>query len=127
MGLGFFLIGMLWLKTTPVLTTLCMERKPTTPSYFEARTQEPKKEGSDQFWPCPWGSPLKFGHEPERWLACKYAVCLAILNEILDKLELVPERDAFANKDNKRFDKWYGEGSPDGEDAFEKYWGNEVL
>ena len=43
-----------------------------------------------------------------------------ILKEILDKLEVVPERDAFANKDNKRFEKWYGEGSPEGEDAFEK-------
>ena len=53
-------------------------------------------------------------------MACDYAVCPAILNEILDKLEVVPERDAFANKDNKRFDKWHGEGSPDGKDAFEK-------
>ena len=53
-------------------------------------------------------------------MACDYAICPAILDEILDKLEVVPERDAFANKDNKRFSKWYGEGSPDGEDAFEK-------
>ena len=29
--------------------------------------------------------------------------------------------------DNNGFDKWYGEGSPDGEDAFEKKWGSEVL
>ena len=36
------------------------------------------------------------------------------------KLEVVPEREAFANKEYKRFDKWYGEGSPDGEDAVEK-------
>ena len=46
-----------------------------------------------------------------------------ILNEILDKLEVAPERDAFANEDNKIFDKFYGEGSPDEEDAFEKHWG----
>ena len=64
--------------------------------------------------------PLKFGHEPGRWKACEYAICLAILDEILNKLEVVPEREAFANKENKRFGKWYGEGSPDGEDAFEK-------
>ena len=63
---------------------------------------------------------LKFVHEPGRWVACDYAVCPAILNQFLDKLDLVPERDAFANEDNKIFDKWYGEGSPDGEDAFEK-------
>ena len=50
-------------------------------------------------------------------MACDYAVCPAILNEILDKLEVVPEREAFANKDYKRFDKWYGEGSPDEERA----------
>ena len=73
------------------------------------------------------GAPLKFGHEPGRWVACDYAVCPTILNEILDKLEVVPERDTFANKDNKRFNKWYGEGSPKGEDAFEKHWGSEVL
>ena len=47
------------------------------------------------------GAPLKYGHEPGRWVACDYAVCPAILNEILDKLEVVPERDAFANKDKK--------------------------
>ena len=60
-------------------------------------------------------------------MACDYAVCPTILNEILDKLEVAPERDAFANKDNKRFDKWYGEGSPDGADAFEKDWRGEIL
>ena len=60
-------------------------------------------------------------------MACDYAVCTAILNEILDKLEVVPEMDAFSNKDNKIFGKWYGEGSPDGEDAFEKSWGSEDL
>ena len=80
-----------------------------------------KKGGSEQFWPCLWGAvPLKYGHEPGRWVACDYAVCPTILNEILDKLEVASERDAFANKDNKRFDKWYGEGSPDVEEAFEK-------
>ena len=62
----------------------------------------------------PMRGPLKFGHEPGRWVACDNAVCPAILNEILDKLEVIPERDAFSNKDNKIFDKWYGEGSPDG-------------
>ena len=71
--------------------------------------------------------PLKYGHEPGRWMACDYAICSTILDEILDKLEVVPEMDDFAKKDNKRFCKWYGEGSSDGEDAFEKNWGSEVL
>ena len=53
-------------------------------------------------------------------MACDYAVCLDILQEILNSLQVTPDRDAFANKDNKRFEKWYGEGSPDGADAFEK-------
>ena len=100
-----------------------MERKPTTQSHFEARTQEQKKVGTTSFGHAHGGSPLKFGHEPRRWVGCDYAVFPAILYEILDKLEVVPERDAFANKDNKRFDKWYGEGSPDGEDAFEIFFG----
>ena len=50
-----------------------------------------------------------------------------ILQEILDALEVTPERDAFANKENKRIDKWYGEGSPDGVNAFEQNWGREIL
>ncbi len=45
----------------------------------------------------------------------------------MNGLEVTPERDAFANKENKRFKKWYGEGSPDGTDAFEKNLGGELL
>ena len=72
------------------------------------------------------GAPLKYGHEPGRWVACDYAVCPTILSEILDKLEVAPERDGFAKKDNKRFGNWYGEGSPDGADAFNKKMGSET-
>ena len=123
-GIGVFPIGMHWLKTPPFWTTLCMERKPTTQSHFEARTQEPKKNGPTSFGHAHGGEPpLKYGNEPGRLVACDYAVREAILNESLDKLEVIPERDAFANKDNKIFDKWYGEGSPDWEEAFEKIGG----
>ena len=104
-----------------------MERKPTTQSHFKARTQEPKKKVPTSFGHAHGGALPEIWNEPWRWVACDYAVCPTILNEILDKLEVAPERDAFANKDNKRFDKWYGEGSPEGEDAFEKHWGSEVL
>ena len=38
-----------------------------------------------------------------------------------------PERDAFADASNARFERWYGPGSIDGEDAFEKNWGKELL
>ena len=38
-----------------------------------------------------------------------------------------PDRDAFADASNARFEKWYGPGSVDGEDAFEKDWGEEFL
>ena len=75
-----------------------MERKPTTQSHFEGWTQEPKKKGPTSFGHAHGGSPpLKYGHEPGNWVACDYAVCPTILNEILDKLEVAPERDAFAN------------------------------
>ena len=72
-------------------------------------------------------TPLIFGHEPGRWVACDYAVFPDILQEILNGLQVTPDRDAFAKKDNKRFEKWYGEGSPDGADAFEENWGGELL
>ncbi len=51
-------------------------------------------------------------------MTCDYAVRADFVQEILDALEVTPVRDAFADKDNKRFDKWYGEGSPDGTNAF---------
>ncbi len=87
-----------------------------------------KKEGPRNFGHALGGQPpLKYGHEPGRLIACDYAVCPSILKEILNGLEVVPERDALANKDNKRFEKWYVEGSPYGVDAFEKNWGSEVL
>ena len=85
-----------------------MEINPVTQSHFEARAQEPKKEGPTSFGDVHGGSPLKFGHEPGRWVACDYAIFPAILNEILDKLEVVPESDAFANKETNIFEKWYG-------------------
>ena len=72
-------------------------------------------------------TPLKFGHEPGRWVTCDYAVRADLLQEILEALEVTPVRDAFADKENKRFDKWYGEGSPDGTNAFEQNWGSEIL
>ena len=60
-------------------------------------------------------------------VTCDYAVRADLLQEILEALEVTPVRDAFADKENKRFDKWYGEGSPDGANAFEQNWGSEIL
>jgi hypothetical protein len=45
--------------------------------------------------------PLKFGHEPGRWVACDYAVIPEVLQEVLETLEVTPVRDAFANKKTK--------------------------
>ncbi len=59
-------------------------------------------------------------------MACDYAVCPDILQEILGALEVNPVRDVFANKE-KMFEKWYGEGSPDSTNAFGKNWGGEIL
>jgi hypothetical protein len=39
--------------------------------------------------------------------------------DILKKLRVQPVVDAFASADNRRFDGWWGDGSPFGVDAFE--------
>ena len=71
--------------------------------------------------------PLKFGHEPARWVACEYAVRSEVVEQIALHFGQKPERDAFADARNARFERWYGPGSIDGEDAFEKKWGKELL
>ena len=58
---------------------------------------------------------------------CDFAVCPNLVQEICENLEVIPQRDAFATKENIRFEKWYGEGSADGVDAFEETWGIKIL
>jgi hypothetical protein len=69
--------------------------------------------------------PSKYGHEPGRWVACDYAVRAPHVQTILDHFGLTPTRDCFANPENRRFDKWWGPGSPEGDDAFLQDWGPE--
>jgi hypothetical protein len=69
--------------------------------------------------------PSKYGHEPGRWVACDYAVRAPHVQTILDHFGLTPTRDCFANPENRRFEKWWGPGSPEGEDAFLQDWGPE--
>ncbi len=71
--------------------------------------------------------PSRFGHEPGRWVACDYSVREPELKKILENFGVVPQRDVFVNKENSWFQKWWGPGSPDGEDAFEQNWGEGVL
>ena len=98
------------------------------PGPFWVGSSGARKSGLGPFWACLLGvAPLRYGHEPGRWVACDYAVRPPVLEGLLGKLGVTPERDAFATEGNKRFEKWYGEGSPEGEDAFEKDWGSEIL
>ncbi len=80
-------------------------------------------------WPYAQGGapPLKFGHEPGRWVACEYAVRGEIVEQIVLHFGRRPDRDAFADAGNARFERWYGPGSVEGEDAFERDWGEELL
>lgn len=68
-----------------------------------------------------------FGREPARWWTREYSVRAMVVQEILSRFGVRPNRDGFANSKNKRFRKWWGPGSSCGEDAFEHHWGSEVL
>ena len=47
--------------------------------------------------------------------------------EKFDFFVVVLQRDCFANTENSLFERFWGPGSPDGEDAFEQSWGEGVL
>jgi hypothetical protein len=49
------------------------------------------------------------------------------MTEILSHFGVQPQLDAFATEKNKRFPQWWGSGSPDGTDAFEKDWHGKLL
>ena len=49
------------------------------------------------------------------------------MEQIVLHFGLRPDRDAFADAGNARFERWYGPGSVEGEDAFERDWGEELL
>ena len=49
------------------------------------------------------------------------------VEKILNHFGVTPVRDAFATPQNTRFAKWWGEGSPEGEDAFKQDWGQGLL
>ena len=95
----------------------------------QPKVSKPWKNGADGgrcglSWPYALGgAPLKFGHEPGRWVACEYAVRSEIVEQIVLHFGQRPVRDAFADAGNARFERWYGPGSVEGEDAFEKNWG----
>ena len=71
--------------------------------------------------------PSRFGHEPARWVASDYAVREPELKKIIEYFGVVPDRDCFASAENSLFDRFLGPGSPEGEDAFQHFWGEGVL
>ena len=94
---------------------------------FQPIVTKPWKNGADGgrcglSWPYALGGapPLKFGHEPGRWVACEYAVRSEIVEQIVLHFEQKPDRDAFSDASNTRLQKWYLPGSVDEEDNFEK-------
>ena len=79
--------------------------------------------------PCPSREFAKstFGQARSRWLAVDYFVRTPVVDEIISFFGVKPELDAFASFSNRRCEKWWGPGSPHGEDAFSQSWSNQVL
>jgi len=68
-----------------------------------------------------------FGRAESRWSSEEYPVLSDRVQEIVQKLGVQPERDAFAREGNQRFEHYWGPGSTEGEDAFNQYWGDQLL
>jgi hypothetical protein len=62
-----------------------------------------------------------------KWKTEKYAVQASHVQNILDALKVYPQVDAFSEADSNRFDRWWGPGSPECSDAFERDWSQEML
>ena len=56
-----------------------------------------------------------------------YAVRDKYVHRIKTLWGLEPEVDGFATEANKRFGCWWGQGSPEGEDAFQQNWAGRLL
>ena len=62
-----------------------------------------------------------------RWSANEYAVQQTRVREIIEGLQVRPTVDAFSESTTARFERWWGPGSLEAEDAFEKLWTDELL
>ena len=62
-----------------------------------------------------------------KWKSEGYAVKREQVERILSSLGVSPKVDAFSNKARRRMVRGWGPESPEGENAFSKNWGSDVL
>jgi DNA N-6-adenine-methyltransferase (Dam) len=75
----------------------------------------------------PSPSACSFGRSPARWIAQDYQVRDEYVADVLRRLGVHPQVDAFADRYNKRFPRWWGKRSPEAWDAFEEPWDRDIL
>ena len=100
----------------------------------QRKVSKPWKNGADG-GRCGLSWPYALGGSPpsEVWARTRSVggLRVCVRGEIVEQIVLHfgrrPDRDAFADAGNARFERWYGPGSVEGEDAFEKDWGEELL
>ena len=89
----------------------------------ERQVRDSTQEGRDFFVEAPEDAFCCFGRAQSKWLSENYQVETPVVADIISRLGVSPEVDCFATKENKRFDRWWGEGSPEAQDAFTQHWG----
>jgi len=59
---------------------------------------------------------------PRQWQTEDYAVLESVIAKVLQLMKVRPKIDCFATSRNRRFERWWGEGSPECQDAFTTSW-----
>ena len=59
----------------------------------------------------PSANACKFGRSPARWVAQDYQVRDEYVWDVVRRLGVHPQVDAFADRSNKRFTRWWGKRS----------------
>ena len=63
-----------------------------------------------------------------RWLSESYNVRDKFVQDVVRRLGCgEPTVDGFATAENRRCEKWWGPGSPHGEDAFQQPWEGQLV
>ena len=68
-----------------------------------------------------------YGRAPSRWLREDYFVRNDKVQEVISRLGVTPDIDAFATQSNHRFARWWGPGSAEFGDAFQSSWAQGLL
>ena len=69
----------------------------------------------------------RFGRAEKKWISESYPVEASVVADITSRFGVSPEVDCFATQANKRFDRWWGEDSPEAQDAFAQNWAGPML